>query len=178
MNEKRIQIEFTEELRGKNALHFWVGLGIVAGLVYAWWHGWFSEGLFESGAMQRPESDGFGSGIGVMLIDTVCLIGFGGVTLSKLCWGFVKGLLERVGFVSSGITQWAAREQGGPDERVKQQAKINYHLAKSLEQRLADLERLTSDMDPPPPKTKDDIIAELRAELAATEPATSNEVSA
>lgn len=110
MNENQIQIQFSEELRGKNALNFWAGVAIIAGVFYAWLKGYFSAFAVDAG-ITAPPADGYGSGFAAIAIDTVCLIGLAGITAAKFCGRFAAGLAERLGLVTSGLYAWAARER-------------------------------------------------------------------
>lgn len=146
MDPQKLRIEFSEELRGKNAANFWIGVGVVFLAVWLWWNGWFSTAADFLGfeAAKPADGDGLGSTSGAvsMLVDTLCLIGLVTTAIVKFCWRFIGGLSERLGFVSSGVLSWAARERAEvtPDRTLE--------ALRSHEERLRELELMLFDEDP------------------------------
>ena len=136
MDPQKLKIEFSEELRGKNAANFWIGVGVVALAVWLWWNGWFSAAAAFLGIEPAKTSDGLGSASGVvsMLVDTACLIGLVATAVFKFCWRFFSALAERFGFVTSGVLSWAAKERADvPADRT-------LSALQSHEKRLRELE--------------------------------------
>ncbi|WP_145354142.1 hypothetical protein [Roseimaritima multifibrata] len=136
--------------------------------------------------------DGFGSMGAVSLVfDTFCLVGLilaSGFTLMR---HFLAGMMERAGFVTGGLYEWASRQKGTPGQsneiarlradleqlrvlaaekitEVRNKAKLGIQ---NHETRLVVVEAKTADVEmpepPPPPKTQEEINAELMAELKA-----------
>lgn len=140
MNENTLQIQFSEELRGKNAMNFWVGIAIIVAAVYGWLKGWFSMLGFETGLLDPGE--GMGSGFAVLAIDTVCLIGLAGVAAFRFCKDFVMGLLDRAGFVAEGAMVWSAKEQGVQPPLVVDQVRSNFDRLEVQDHRIQSLEQM------------------------------------
>lgn len=186
-----IRIEFAEQLRGKNALHFVIGLGIIIALIYATLTGVFTRAGLWLGWIDPPQTaDGYSAGITDLGIDLVCLVGFGGVTVFKLCWRWLGALAERLSFISAGVYAWSTKEQTTPEPGVlsiaepsvttAQHARLTDAVA-SIERRLRELTETVNahgsaldsveewldvmDPPPPPPKSPEETIAAFRAEV-------------
>lgn len=156
MTQPTLNIQFSEEIRGKNAANFWTGIGIIVAVAYAWWHNWFSFAMFETGVLERSGDEGFASGAIDMAIDTVCLLGLAGMTAFKYCRKFLSALLERGGFVSAGVLSWASREQAAVqptipevEDKVVAQLRANYERINSLEDWIKTLDSIVAKLNQP-----------------------------
>lgn len=196
MNQQnnRIEVVFQNELRGRNALHFWIGAIVLGFGIYFWWTGLFSGACVElEAAPERLEAsyfarqgmqsstEGVGStGAVSMLFDTVCLIGWGSITVLTLMRKGMAAVFERFGLAANGLYAMAAqpREQD-PDSRAREGDKAtrlptnrissSQKIARNHEKRLRELEAKTRDMpvpDPPPaPKTPEEQLADQAKEI-------------
>lgn len=189
MTNNQIEVVFREELRGRNALHFWIGLSTLLLAVYLWWHGWFSAFVIDMNLAPEPlqnsyaaRSGGYsavgGGGMGStgaisILFDTFCLIGWGVTVLLVLMRKFLSAVLERFGFVTTGLYAWASQQntsqtlQPAPSNDVKSlEARVS-KAVRNHEDRLRIVEAKTSTIPepepPPPPKTTEEILAEQAA---------------
>lgn len=128
MSDQKLVVEFKEELRGKNALHFWIGVAVIVAGIYMWWNGYFSEGVFAQGWMERPDGMAFGrvtekasqgmassgmqsGGLVALSLDTIILIGWGAVTITGLMRKVGFGLYERLKYLFGGVLVWADEKQ-------------------------------------------------------------------
>lgn len=179
---QQIDIVFKEELRGRNALHFWLGFATICFGLYFYFSQFFSavavdaelaptalKSSYEarlSHGLSSTGVDGFGStGTLSLLFDSVCLIGWATAAILVFMRRAFVGIAERLGFMSNGLLAWANRQQiDYSPTRVDDIKSLEGKVAKAIknhEERLLIVEAKTSDMTPPPPpKTLEEIVAE------------------
>lgn len=186
MNTNQVEVVFKQELSGRNALHFWLGFAAICFGIWLWLNGWFSacavefnvappklQESFQARAAEGfagPSTNGYGStGFVSLAFDTVCLLGWG---LSIAFLVMRKGLvaiLERLGFVTGGLYQWAANQKEQPAQIKQFESKVVNSL-KNHEGRLRTVEGKTAELpEPPPPpepKSPEELAKEQAEELA------------
>jgi hypothetical protein len=179
---QQIDIVFKEELRGRNALHFWLGFATVCFGLYFYFSQFFSafaidaniapkilKSSFEARnttGLSSTGAAGFGNtGTVSLLFDTVCLIGWGTAAVLLFMRKAIVAIAERFGFMSNGLLAWANQQQtknAGPanDELKTLEGKVA-KAVRNHEERLVLVEAKTIDLPlPPPPKSLEEIVAE------------------
>jgi len=199
-NPNRVEVVFQQELAGRNALHFWIGAFVLGFGIYFWWTGMFSACCVEFNAApaklessyyarQSSQAGGMGDGMGStgavsILFDTICLIGWGSLVILTLMRRGLAAILERLGFVTGGLYQWAALgRQQSLEKKQRHDAPTTQPSAepasspppkkkeapmvvamKNHERRLRQLESKTQDIPLPPPPPKPKTVEEQLAE--------------
>lgn len=187
-----VQIEFKEQMRGRNALHFWVGVLAIAVGVYFWWNGWFSAFAIDfdlappalassyeaRDGFSSVAVDGYGSTGAISLVfDTVCLIGWGVLSFFGLMREPVRGIVERLRLLITGSYSWANQQINGQDLQREQAGQKN-HLTSlesrvsvaihNFEKRLRKLEAKTQEVPlPDDALTPEELIERQRQEIAS-----------
>jgi hypothetical protein len=129
MSSNQVEILIKEELRGRNALHFWIGVAIVFFGLHLWWNGYFTRFMlvFDIAPPVLKESfearsNGFASsGMGStgflsLAFDTLCLIGWGGSVFFLLLRKALNGLIEVLSVLVAGALAWAKQTSAKPIE--------------------------------------------------------------
>jgi hypothetical protein len=161
------------------------GLGVVIIMVAwrAYWSSWFSAFAFAN-VMEAPTSeDGFASPIGLIpfAIDAVCLVGIAGFALVGLIRGAVGPLL-------GGLPEWLASTMAAikgeeaateaavavtgvktAEGRKLTQAEVNQRMFDRLKKLEAKTAAIPEPEPPAPPKSAEEMVAELQARLDAIE---------
>lgn len=179
---QQIDIVFKEELRGRNALHFWLGFATVCFGLYFYFNQFFSafaietkiappslQSSFEARnntGLSSAGASGLGStGTVSLVFDTVCLIGWGTAAVLVFMRKSFVAIAERFGFMSNGLLAWANQQQAATPGKANEELKsLEGKVAKAIrnhEERLVLVEAKTVDLAlPPPPKSLEEIVAE------------------
>jgi hypothetical protein len=129
MSSNTVEILIKEELRGRNALHFWIGVAIVFFGLHLWWNGYFTRFMlvFDIAPPVLKESfeartSGFSSpgmestGFLSLAFDTLCLIGWGGTAFFLLLRKAFNGFTDVLSVLVAGALAWAKQTSAKPVE--------------------------------------------------------------